>query len=100
MVAGGEAEGQRLDRFLCDRARALGRAGARRMIEAGMVRVNGRAAVPGQRLRAGDNIEVQQLPASNAAVPDVSVVLRVVYEDAWIVVVDKPAAMATHPLRP
>jgi 23S rRNA pseudouridine1911/1915/1917 synthase len=100
MVAGEEAEGQRLDRFLCDRARGLGRAGARRMIEAGFVRVNGRTAAPGQRLHAGDNVQVEELPDSNAAQPDASVALHVVHEDRWLVVVDKPAGMPSHPLRP
>lgn len=100
MVAGEEAEGQRLDRFLCDRARGLGRAGARRLIAAGCVRVNGRSAAPGQRLHAGDNVQVEQLPDSNAAQPDASVALHVVHEDRWLVVVDKPAGMPSHPLRP
>lgn len=100
MVAGDEAEGQRLDRFLCDRARGLGRAGARRVIEAGLVRVNGRSAAPGQRLHAGDNVQVEELPDSNAAQPDASVALRVLHEDRWLVVVDKPAGMPSHPLRP
>jgi 23S rRNA pseudouridine1911/1915/1917 synthase len=100
MVAGDEAEGQRLDRFLCDRAPTLGRAGARRVIGAGMVRVNGRLAVPGQRLHAGDRVELAALPDSNAAQPDPAVALRVVHEDAWLVIVDKAAGVPTHPLRP
>jgi 23S rRNA pseudouridine1911/1915/1917 synthase len=100
IVAGDEAEGQRLDRFLCDRARTLGRAAARRLIEAGLVHVNGRAAAPGQRLHTGDRVEVAELPDSDAAVPDAGVSLRVLYEDAWLVVVDKPAGVASHPLRP
>jgi 23S rRNA pseudouridine1911/1915/1917 synthase len=100
IVTGPQAEGQRLDRFVCERNPKLGRAAARRLIEAGVVRVNERQATPGQRLRAGDRIALGDVPASAAAVPDPSQPLAVMYEDAWLVAVDKPAGMPSHPLRP
>lgn len=99
-MAGAEADGQRLDRFVCDRLPRLGRAGARRLIEAGSVQINGRRAAAGQRLQQGDVVALLGVPASNDALPDPSVVLRVVHEDAWLVVVDKAAGMPAHPLRP
>jgi 23S rRNA pseudouridine1911/1915/1917 synthase len=100
IVAGLGAEGQRLDRFLCERSASLGRAAARRLIEAGMVRVNDRKAAPGSRLHAGDRIELRDVPASAAAVAEPSQPLVVAYEDAWLVAVDKPAGTPSHPLRP
>jgi 23S rRNA pseudouridine1911/1915/1917 synthase len=100
IVASVEAEGQRVDRFVCDRIGKLGRAAARRLIEAGVVRVNGHRVAAGQRLRQGDRVALADVPTSSAALPDPSAVLRVVFEDAWLLAIDKPAGMAAHPLRP
>jgi 23S rRNA pseudouridine1911/1915/1917 synthase len=102
--AGVDADGQRLDRFVCTQVPALGRASARRAIEAGDVRVNGRRAVPGQRLRAGDVVELALAlgpgASPSAALPDPDAPLCVVYEDAFLVCADKPAGMPAHPLAP
>jgi 23S rRNA pseudouridine1911/1915/1917 synthase len=100
IVAGPQAEGQRLDRFLCERSASLGRAAARRLIEAGLVRVNERKVAPGSRLRAGDRVELRDIPTSAAALADPSQRLVVVHEDAWLVAVDKPGGTPSHPLRP
>jgi 23S rRNA pseudouridine1911/1915/1917 synthase len=99
IMAGEQSEGQRLDRFVCQQRPSLGRAAARRLIDAGQVRINGRRAAAGQRLCAGDRVALASVPASAAAVPDSSLPLAVVYEDAWLVVVDKPAGVPAHPLR-
>ncbi len=101
IVAGPEAEGQRLDLFMRERFAGLGRAALRRLIEAGMVRVNGRRVPAGMRLRQGDRVTAAELPASAAAVPDAAAAqrLRVCFEDRFLLVVDKPAGMAAHPLR-
>lgn len=99
IVAGAAASGQRLDRFLCTELPLASRAGVRQLIEAGLVRVNGRRAVAGQRLAAGDTVAVAELPSAEA-VPDADMPLVVCYEDAWIVAADKPAGVPAHPLRP
>lgn len=93
------AEGGRLDVYLRDHVPGLGRAVLRRMIESGLVRVDGRRASAAQRVRAGQRIELNA-PASTAAVPDAEAPLSLVYEDEALVIADKPAGMATHPLTP
>jgi 23S rRNA pseudouridine1911/1915/1917 synthase len=98
IVAGTTAVGQRIDRFLCDQCHVSGRAGARRLIEAGAVRINGRRAAPGQRLAHGDRVELDAEPGLEA-VADAEVALSIVHEDAWLVVADKPSGMPSHPLR-
>lgn len=99
MVVPEDGGGQRLDRWLCSQS-GLGRAAARRVIEAGEVRVNGRiVASAGRRLVQGDRIELLA-PITTAAIADSDAALSVVYEDAWLVVADKPAGMPSHPLRP
>jgi len=65
---------------------------------AGGVRLNGRVAGKSDRVRAGDLLEME-LPSE----PEVRVVptevagVRIVHDDADIVVVDKPAGVAAHP---
>jgi 23S rRNA pseudouridine1911/1915/1917 synthase len=100
IVADAATSGQRLDRFVCAQIPSLGRAAARRLIEAGEIRVNGRRAAPGRRLQAGDVVELELASASSHALPDPEAQLTVVYEDAWLVAADKSAGMPSHPLRP
>jgi 23S rRNA pseudouridine1911/1915/1917 synthase len=100
IVVSEAADGQRVDHFVCQHAAGLGRAAARRFIDQGLVRVNGRVARAGQRVRGGDRVELPELPASSAALADPELALCVLHEDAELVVVDKPAGIASHPLRP
>lgn len=61
------------------------------------VRLRGEAAKPGQRVQAGDRVEVDvALPPSLKAEPE-PIELNVVYEDECMVVIDKPAGLVVHP---
>jgi 23S rRNA pseudouridine1911/1915/1917 synthase len=68
----------------------------------GRVKVNGRLARKGSRLREGDLVELDGEPPASRfdPEPDTGLELTVVYQDAYLVVVDKPAGIACHPLRP
>ncbi len=94
--------GQRLDRFLVDVTPGLSRARARTILEAGQVRVDGHRVRKGEPLVEGNVVEVTgDLPPQDfppVATPDVTLVIR--YQDADVVVAEKPAGMPTHPLRP
>ncbi|MGD8861384.1 MAG: RluA family pseudouridine synthase [Myxococcales bacterium] len=94
------AEGERLDRFVTHACPELGRAAVRRLIGAGQVRVDGRSGVAGLRLSQGQRVTLRDFPAGEAAVADPSAPLSVLHEDDFIVVVDKPPGVASHPLRP
>jgi 23S rRNA pseudouridine1911/1915/1917 synthase len=93
--------GLRLDQFL---ARVLGLASvhaARRLIAAGRVRVDDRRATKkGEHLAADQAVTVEVETAAPAVVPDPSVVLPVLFDDGVLIAVDKPAGIASHPLRP
>ena len=91
----------RLDVLLVRRVDGMSRTRARRMILEGHVRLNGRRAKKGQRLTPGDRVWVERLPPPADFVPiAVASPLRVVHEDEALVIVDKPAGVPTHPLRP
>lgn len=94
--------GVRLDVVLVRRIDGMTRAKARKMIEAGLVRLNGHRVRKGVRLAAGDRLELDELPRPTdfSPQPAPELPLAVVHEDSDLVVVDKPAGWATHPLRP
>ena len=94
------ADGQRLDRWLCDSLPGLSRASARRLIDDGEVRLNARRTRAGQRIAAGDRVSVPEQAGPNVARAEPELELRVCYEDAHLIAVDKPAGMPCHPLRP
>jgi 23S rRNA pseudouridine1911/1915/1917 synthase len=90
-------DGERLDSALA-RLFGLSRARAAELISDGSVLVGGRPAVKSDRVPAGEWLDVT-LPAPATEQPRSEPVpgLAVVYEDADIVVVDKPPGVAAHP---
>lgn len=98
-----EAEaGTRLDVFLTRHISGLGRAGARELVASRGVQVDGNALPRGARLRVGQRVELVEAAPLRHFLPEPApeLELEVLYEDAHVVVVDKPAGMPCHPLRP
>jgi 23S rRNA pseudouridine1911/1915/1917 synthase len=92
-----DAAGTRLDQFL---AEPLGsRARAQRLIDAGLVLVDGRLRPKRHPLRGGELVEAEEpeLPPASAE-PDPAP-FRIAYEDDQLLVVDKPAGVVVHPGR-
>jgi 23S rRNA pseudouridine1911/1915/1917 synthase len=90
-------DGERLDAALA-RMFGLSRAAAADLIAGGQVLVAGRTAVKSDRVPAGEWLDVTlPPPPAPPLVPQAVPGLTVVYEDADIIVVDKPAGVAAHP---
>ncbi|MBD5162428.1 MAG: RluA family pseudouridine synthase [Oscillibacter sp.] len=97
LTAGSEDGGVRLDSFLAARLPDLTRSAAVRLIETGQVTVNGRPASKSCRLSGGENISaVLPDPEPIEALPQ-DIPLDVVYEDADVIVVNKPSGLVVHP---
>lgn len=92
--------GERLDAALLARYPSSTRAFCRQAVESGDVRVNGRPAFKGYKVRSGDAVTVGRLleSADNRVRPDPAVPVRLVFEDASLLGADKPAGLAVHPL--
>ncbi|MEK6795671.1 MAG: RluA family pseudouridine synthase [Spirochaetota bacterium] len=60
------------------------------------IQVNGKSVKPSMRLSAGDVITVALLPPAESDVLPENIPLPIVYEDDAIVVINKPAGMASH----
>ena len=92
-----ESKNQRLDAFLASSLDGLTRSQAARLIESGEVAVNGRAVSKSYKLAGGEDIAVTlPEPEPVEAVPQ-DIPLDVVYEDADVIVVNKPSGMVVHP---
>ena len=92
-----EHAGQRLDRYLAAVVPGQSRSQVQRLIELGHVEVAGRSARANLAVKTGDRIGVEiPEPVAPAPLPE-DIPVPVLYEDADLIVVDKPAGMVVHP---
>ncbi|MBV9092397.1 MAG: RluA family pseudouridine synthase [Streptosporangiaceae bacterium] len=89
-------DGERLDAALA-RLFGLSRARAAELIGDGLVLLDGRAAAKSDRVLAGEPLQVTLPPPRQPEPPRPVPGLVVAYEDADIMVVDKPRGVAVHP---
>ena len=87
----------RLDYYLAGLGLDLTRSRLRQLIDSGDVLVNGAAVKPAHRVRPGDRVLVSVPPPRPAVAVAQDIPLNVVYQDAELVVIDKPAGLAAHP---
>jgi 23S rRNA pseudouridine955/2504/2580 synthase len=100
----GAEEGEvRLDRWLRRRARTLTQAQIEKMLRTGQVRVDGARAKASDRLKAGQIVRVPPFPAARADGPralseeDAAFAQSlVIYRDDDVIVLNKPAGLATQ----
>jgi 23S rRNA pseudouridine1911/1915/1917 synthase len=85
--------------FLAVHLPAYSRATLQRAIDAGHVRVGVAVAKPSLRLRAGNQVIVQQIDVPREGPAPQDIPLSILYEDDAIIVVDKPAGMIVHPAK-
>lgn len=92
-----EAAGARLDVFLSERFQDTSRTFIRRLIDDELVQVDPGKTKASHRLRGGERIvvflpEPVELSAEPEAIP-----LSVLFEDEYLIVIDKPPGMVVHP---
>jgi 23S rRNA pseudouridine1911/1915/1917 synthase len=96
MIVPSEAAGERLDVFLA--AHTGSRAAAQRLIDGGVVRVDGEPRPKRHVLHGGEHVEVGDLPAE--AEPEAAEApFEIAWSDEHLLVVDKPAGVVVHPAR-
>lgn len=97
MVAADEA-GLRLDAFLAGRLERVSRTRVQKAIAAGEVTVNRSPCLnQDRRLRPGDRVcAILSPPSSTELVPE-AIPLDILYEDDYLLVVNKPQGMVVHP---
>lgn len=98
----GEKSGIRLDVFLSSLPPVGSRSRAATLIDQGRVTVDGKERPRSYRLKPGQVVRLDLAqsayePGSALVAEDIPV--TVVYEDEWLMVVDKPAGLVVHPAR-
>ena len=89
--------GKRLDAYLAEKIEGWSRSRLQKLVADGDALVNEKESKPSYKLRDGDTIEIEltELPAVEFAPEDIP--LNIVYEDAHLAVINKPAGMVVHP---
>lgn len=102
---GEDATGQRLDKYVRKLLRDVPLSHVFKMFRTKKVRLNGARGRPEDVLKAGDVVTVRgdeeklltPRPESERPPPRAKVPLKVLYEDDYLMAVDKPSGMAVHP---
>ena len=97
LEVGEEGAAQRIDNFLFRRLKGVPKSHVYRVLRSGEVRVNSGRVKPTYRLKEGDRIRVPPIRiADKPKSAPRPLRLPVVYEDAALLVVDKPSGIAVH----
>lgn len=96
-VVEGYLSGTRVDTFLARHLRSYTAWRLHRLVRAGQVTVNGEVAAPDQRVFTGETVSVKLLEPPDNLMPSEEIPLDIVYEDEWLLIVNKPAGLIIHP---
>jgi len=91
-----DEEGKRLDVFLSDKL-SLTRTKVKNMIEGGHVRLGGKVPKPSVKLKKGTVLEGEIPPEEPLSLAPEAIPLDILYEDEYILAVNKPEGMVVHP---
>ena len=89
--------GERLDAFLARCAEGMTRSAAQRLIEEGCVQRNGKPGKKNDKLSPGDTITFEIPQPKEVDIRPTEMALDIAYEDADVVVINKPKGLVVHP---
>lgn len=89
--------GERFDSWLRKKFPALSRGAIQRLIDEGHITVNGAKTKPTHNLRVGEIIRVEIPEAKPAEAQPEDIPLNILYEDAALLVLNKPPGLVVHP---
>lgn len=97
ITVGKNNEGERLDRFLSTVVADSSRSDIQGRIKDGIVTVNGEHVKPNYKVKADDEIVVEERELVEANIEAENLNLDIIYEDSDVAVVYKPKGMVVHP---
>ena len=92
-----EESGERIDALLARSLPSLSRSQVQKLLEQGMVTLNGRALKKNFRCSAGETYEVLLPEPDDLPLIPQNIPLDVVYEDGDLIVINKPRGLVVHP---
>jgi len=95
---GDEEAGQRIDNYLIARLKGVPKSRIYRILRSGEVRVNSKRVAASDRVQGGDRIRIPPLRMAerDEAVPAPHFKMPILFEDDWLIAIDKPAGLAVH----
>ncbi len=91
--------GRRLDKYLCGRYPRISRTVLQRYIKQGLVTVNGLPTKASYEPAAGDVVAIVLPPPPVSGLVPEDIPLSIIYEDEWLLAINKPAGIICHPAR-
>ncbi|MGD8387412.1 MAG: RluA family pseudouridine synthase [Desulfobacteraceae bacterium] len=89
--------GERIDTYLAFQVKELTRSRIQDLIKAGYVTVNGRTGKASYALKSGDRVDLTIPPPRSSRLEPEPIDFDILYEDAALLVVNKPAGLVVHP---
>lgn len=89
--------GKRLDKLISEQLPELTRSAVQHLMQDGCVTIAGKTVKKNTKAAAGDIITVELPEPREVAIEPENIPLDIVYEDADIIVVNKPKGMVVHP---
>jgi 23S rRNA pseudouridine1911/1915/1917 synthase len=89
--------GTRVDTFLARHLRSYTSWRLHRLVRAGQVTVNGTVAAADQRVFTGELVSVRLLEPPDNLMPAEEIAFEIVFEDEWLLIVNKPSGLIIHP---
>jgi 23S rRNA pseudouridine955/2504/2580 synthase len=96
LEVGEESEAQRIDNFLIRELKGVPKSHVYRVLRSGEVRVNSGRVKPDYRLQVGDRIRLPPIRTAQRPPAPRPLELPVAFEDAHLLVIDKPSGVAVH----
>ncbi|WP_020675157.1 RluA family pseudouridine synthase [Geopsychrobacter electrodiphilus] len=97
LVFSEERQPERLDLFVGGEMPGVSRVQIKRLIDEGLILVDGAPSKASARLRGGEEIRITLPDPQPANAQPEAIPLRVLYEDSDLIVIDKPAGLVVHP---
>jgi 23S rRNA pseudouridine955/2504/2580 synthase len=93
-----EEAGQRIDNYLIARLKGVPKSRIYRIVRSGEVRINSKRVAASDRVAAGDRIRIPPVRVAERddQVPAPHFKLPILFEDEWLLAIDKPAGLAVH----
>jgi 23S rRNA pseudouridine1911/1915/1917 synthase len=92
-----ELRGVRIDSFLMKHLRNYTRFRLQRMVQSGLVKANDATAALDQRVHRGQRVDITLIEPPDKLLAPEAGPLEVLFEDAWLLVINKPPGMVAHP---
>lgn len=91
--------GMRLDKFLAHQLPQFSRVQLRAAVQAGKAKVDGERQKPSFRVQPGQKIQLESVEIPRSGPTPEAIPLDILFEDEYLVAVNKPAGMVVHPAR-